>query len=110
MCGRLPIVTTAGSLRHRRLRARALWPTKNWETFSGICGDLMLAGPKQCCSVLTFVNKTCLGSHQQSAKRDLRRQKASLTMSCASASRVRRLQAYISYGPLHTRTASTVSL
>ncbi|XP_034367155.1 N-glycosylase/DNA lyase isoform X5 [Arvicanthis niloticus] len=47
-------------------------------TFSGICGDLMLAGPKQCCSVLTF-NQSCLGSHQQSGKRDLRGQRARFT-------------------------------
>ncbi|XP_040592990.1 N-glycosylase/DNA lyase isoform X3 [Mesocricetus auratus] len=46
------------------------------ETFSGLCGDLMLAGPKQCCSVLICANQTRLGSRQQSAGRSLRVQKA----------------------------------
>ncbi|XP_008980372.1 N-glycosylase/DNA lyase isoform X1 [Callithrix jacchus] len=39
------------------------------ETFSGACGDLMLAGHKQCYSVLTCVNPAVLRRHQQSAER-----------------------------------------
>ncbi|XP_058293224.1 N-glycosylase/DNA lyase isoform X6 [Hylobates moloch] len=47
ICGRLPNVTTAGTLPRPRRRDRVPRPTGNWETFSGGCGDLMLAGPKR---------------------------------------------------------------
>nr|XP_033721269.1 N-glycosylase/DNA lyase isoform X3 [Tursiops truncatus] len=79
MCGRSLNVTTAGT---PPPRVRAPRPTRNWEAFSGACGDLMLAGPKQllpptrCCSVLTCANPTELRSHQQSAERDAQGRKA----------------------------------
>nr|XP_055116524.1 N-glycosylase/DNA lyase isoform X3 [Symphalangus syndactylus] len=46
------------------------------ETFSGGCGDLMLAGPKRCCSLPTCANPAVLRSHQQSAERVPKGQKA----------------------------------
>lgn len=68
--GRSPNVTTVGIPPRPKPRVQAPRPTRNWETSSGACGDLTLAGPKQCCSALTCTIPTKLRSHQQSAERD----------------------------------------